>query len=75
MNYQHLSFKQVAKVIKKANVYLNTNTAKAMISNERPYDPISFDNLICIILYCDYSELSFDFTLSFRTSHQFQTLK
>ena len=27
-----------------------------------------------VILYCDYSDLSTDFTLSFRKSQQFQTL-
>ena len=36
--------------------------------------PLKINNLISIIMYCDYTDLSRDFTMSFRKTHQFQLL-
>ena len=74
-NYEYLPYGQTDEIIIKANAYLITNTAKSMKA-KWPWDTaIKLDNLISIILYCDYSDLSTDFTLSFRKAHQFQILK
>ena len=70
LNYQYISKKEVDQIFVKAKEYKNTNMAKSLNYGTG----IKEDNLICIILYCDYSDLSRDFTLSFRKSHSFQLL-
>ena len=71
LNYDHLATDEIDKIMVKASKYLETEFAKSL--GPESYK-IEMNNLICIILYCDYSELSRDFTLSFRKSHQFQLL-
>ena len=72
LNYRYFPFVQYKRVMTKAEGYFNTEIARS-IKGPRRY-PFGVEHLICIILYCDYSELSTDFTLSFRKSHDFQIL-
>lgn len=74
-NYRELPFGAIDTIIAKAEAYLMTKAAKASFWVRDGTPKIELDTLICIILYTDYSELSRDFTLSFRKTHQFQTLK
>ena len=77
--YDYLPFSEIELVSNKAKKYLNSAAAKSLkawdhkgINQDGP--PIKRDSLVCIILYCDYTELSRDFTASFRKSHQYQLL-
>eukprot|EP00484_Ammonia_sp_Unknown_P022647 CAMPEP_0197027098 /NCGR_PEP_ID=MMETSP1384-20130603/7073_1 /TAXON_ID=29189 /ORGANISM="Ammonia sp." /LENGTH=797 /DNA_ID=CAMNT_0042455895 /DNA_START=21 /DNA_END=2414 /DNA_ORIENTATION=- len=36
---------------------------------------MSYPNVVCLILYCDETELSRDFSLTFRKKHAFETLE
>jgi len=79
LNYKHLQFYQVKKIMIKAKEYHNTNIARSMKAGTYPEiyrrgDALSIDSLICMIMYCDYTDLSTDFTLSFRKSNPFQPL-
>ena len=75
LNYQHLDHESYENVLAKAKIYVQTNIAKSLkIYSIDAAAPISINNLICIILYCDYSNLSSDFTRSFRKIHQFEVL-
>ena len=73
LNYQHLDHESYENVLAKAKIYIQTNIAKSL-KTKWSKTPISINNLICIILYCDYSNLSSDFTRSFRKIHQFEVL-
>ena len=74
MNYQYLDYEEYPNIVNKAAKYAETGVAKSL--KNRIYSKnISPSDLICIIMYCDYTELSRDFTLSFRKSHQFELLK
>ena len=73
LNHKYLYLDAVNNIIIKAQEYLDTNVAKS-IKKGRFGSPLKIPHLICIIMYCDYSELSSDFTLSFRKSYQFQIL-
>ena len=78
LNYQHLDIDEVEQIFTKAKDYLNTEVAKSMTNRggmQRGGKPLKLNHLICIIMYTDYTELSRDFTISFRKSHQFQLLK
>ena len=69
---KYLSFVDINKILKKANMYLGSNTVKSMTTF--PCGPLHIGHLISIILYCDYSDLSRDFKASFRKSYKFQLL-
>jgi len=83
-NYHHLNIKQFRdEILVKANQYINTNMVKYMrISTEKHNDEfgiaegtkISKDNLVAILLYTDYTELSGDFTSTFRKHSPFESL-
>ena len=78
LHYKHLKVKEVNKIMVKAEQYLDTNVAKSMTNRggkRRSGKPLQLNHLVCIILYCDYTQLSRDFTISFRKSHQFQLLR
>ena len=78
LNYKYLQRDEVKTIMIKAKEYLDTSIAKSMTNRggiKRSGNPLQLNHLICIILYCDYTELSRDFTISFRKSHQFQLLK
>ena len=74
LNYKCMEYKEYPKIIDKAKAYLQTAVAKSIQSSILNKTSIRMNDLICIIMYCDYSELSRDFTLSFRKSHQFELL-
>ena len=75
LNYEYLPFGQYGKVWIKAKEYLKTNIAKSITTGDDfGNNPLHINHLVCIIMYCDYSELSRDFTVSFRKSHPFQVL-
>eukprot|EP01084_Bolivina_argentea_P273455 465809_1 len=59
----------------KAERLLLSQTAKQMKSDNsvfsefakiKPYSSLSINNILCVLLYCDYSELSYFFTSTFR---------
>eukprot|EP01084_Bolivina_argentea_P007035 13251_1 len=69
----------------KANVYIQTTTAiKTRVLNYPQIDPLHFNipnhthlsvsNLLSVILYCDYTELSSQFSKTFRNIDAFETL-
>ena len=77
LNYQHLERDEVKNIMIKAEQYLNTGIAKSITNRGGKKwggDKLQLNHLISIIMYTDYTELSRDFTVSFRKSHQFQLL-
>ena len=75
LNYKHLDIDQYKEAFNKAQEYIKTAVAKSIKSlDDLLQNPLSTSHLVAIILYCDYSELSTDFTKSFRKTHQFETL-
>ena len=77
LHYKYLSYRKYNKIVNKAYQYIQTNIAKSMEKGGEmgSGEPIELDALICIIMYCDYTDLSRDFTLSFRKRNVFETLK
>ena len=73
LNYKYLDCDEINKIQIKALEYSNTNIAKS-VKKYGYGDPLNIDHLKCIIMYCDYTELSRDFTMSFRKSDPFQPL-
>ena len=75
-NYAYLPFGEMNKILIKAQQYENTAIAKSMkaTGRKRKGAPLTVNHLQSIILYCDYSDLSRDFTISFRKTHPFQPL-
>ena len=75
LNYTQLDHKSYHTVLAKAKVYIQTNIAKSLMGGiRRNGDPITMNHLISIILYCDYTNLSSEFTRTFRKSHPFEVL-
>eukprot|EP01083_Nonionella_stella_P166490 556768_1 len=77
LNYGHVPLKTLNDVIMvKAEEYINTKKAKSFKSAESrfptlhygiaPGTPLSIQNLIALILYCDFSKLCTDFSSTFR---------
>ena len=58
------------EILPKVNQYINTETVKSLHRNLR----ITRDELISIVLYTDYTELSSDFTSTFRKKWTFEPL-
>ena len=85
LNYRLLSIKHYqTEIIPKINQYLNTNKVKSIkgadYHDESRYGVkrgtrIGFSNLLSIIVYTDYSELSSDFTGTFRRRWMFEPLQ
>jgi len=78
LEYKHLDIVKYQEVLNKAEEFINTKIAKSL--KKKSYDDdhgaaISSNCLISIILYCDYSLLSSDFSASFRKRNSFETLK
>ena len=73
------------EMINKAQMYFQTNKAKHMKTNPRrshhqwhdikPESKIRLEHLVAIIAYCDYSNLSTDFSSSFRQKDPFETIQ
>ena len=75
LNYKYLQFKHIQQIMIKAKAYYNTNVVKSMKAGPlEDGDPMSVNAIICMIMYCDYTDLSRDFTLSFRKSNPFQPI-
>lgn len=80
LNYPQLKRQQYEyEILAKAQQFIKTNIVKSLVLRERishiKEDKMSVDNLISLILYCDYSELSSDFTRSFRRLQEFELFK
>ena len=80
VNYKHINMKQYQQeIIPKVDAYFDTILVKA-IKSVGPYNKygikhgevINKSRLMCIILYTDYTELSKDFSCSFRKSNTFE---
>lgn len=84
-NYKDLHYEQYNDtVLPKAQRLLQSNICKSMKANTNGADnygklerdsPLNIDGIICMILYCDYTQLSANFTKSFRKSHTFEILE
>ena len=74
LNYKYIESAEYFDIVDKAKQYLQTSLAKSIKSRILNRTTIRINDLICIIMYCDYTELSRDFTLSFRKLHQFELL-
>lgn len=71
--------KYTREILPKAERCLETQISKSLESkmdfeptNMKYGDPVVIENLISIILYCDYTALCTDFSKSFRKSHRFE---
>ena len=74
LNYKYIADREYSDVTDKAKQYSQTAIVRSM--KGRILDrSMGINDLICIIMYCDYTELSRDFTLSFRKFHQFESLQ
>lgn len=69
------------EILPKAESYLKSETAKSITALGEHFtaqihedDSLQVKNLISLILYCDYTNLSSDFTKSFRKMHQFELI-
>ena len=90
LNYTQLDTDEYADfILPKAQQLIQTNIAKSLKAGMYPgelgllneygsikrHDSLSIQNLICIILYTDYTQLSSDFTKSFRKLHPYELLQ
>ena len=66
LNYEDLATEEYPNIVNKAAQYAQTGVAKSL-KNRINSTPISDNDLMCIIMYCDYTELSRNFTLSFTS--------
>eukprot|EP01084_Bolivina_argentea_P260444 439829_1 len=86
-HYKHFNMQDYHQlVIPKSNEYMSTETVKGTKAkngssvwvnfkyNIPNGSSLSFHHLLCIILYCDYTELSRDFSSSFRALKPFEPL-
>eukprot|EP01084_Bolivina_argentea_P158021 275313_1 len=75
----------IKMVVIKVNAYIKSDIVKATkpVSFGAPYMNrygiskgclLSFEHLLSLVIYCDYNELSFDFSSSFRSIYWFETL-
>jgi len=65
-------------IIPKVHAYLKTMIVKSMDTSRRSYEentPIAFDNLLSLVLYTDYSDLSAYFSSTFRKKWTFEPLE
>eukprot|EP01084_Bolivina_argentea_P316410 548450_1 len=80
-NYKHLNITQYNKKYNKLTEYMKTENARiaTYCHDYLQYDiadgsPISKHHLLSIILYTDFSELSTDFSSTFRAIHHYEIL-
>ena len=82
MNYRHIHFitDYQNQILKKATIYMETSVVKSMVAvNGEKYgiafgEKISLNHLISVIMYTDYTELSSDFTSTFRKQETWELL-
>jgi len=75
LHYKHLDITKYKEVLNKAQQFINTKIAKSLTEYDNGTKPISLSNLMSVILYCDYTDLSSDFSSTFRRLNIFETLK
>lgn len=75
LEYPEISSEEIGDIMRKANHYIHTETCRSLRADTKDHEPITTACLICLILYCDFSELSRRFTLSFRKSSSFETME
>ena len=85
-NYSYIDIKQYKDVILvKASAYINTNKVKSIKADPwytyspahyevEDKTPLGLDNLISVILYCDYTALCSDFSSTFRKTSPWETI-
>ena len=67
LNYDYLTHGEINNLMNKAKQYIQESAIAKSLR-------ITLDALICICMYCDYSALSRDFTLSFRKRNEFELI-
>lgn len=84
LNYKYIEMRHYKQeILIKAYAYYQTRLVHKMRSRNdnkdlygiSKHEVISIDRLICIILYTDYTNLSADFTSTFRKNHAFESLQ
>ena len=87
LNYQHLNNNiqlYQKEISPKSKAYHDTFLVKSLKARWTRYndkygisegDIISVEMLICLILYCDYSELSADFSSTFRANNKYEPIQ
>eukprot|EP01084_Bolivina_argentea_P266302 451646_1 len=80
---KHVNMLQYKKeMLVKVDGYINSKIVKATTARQLEYlhtgiregEPITFNHLLSIVLYCDYSDLSSNFSSSFRTMRRLERL-
>ena len=76
MNYSHFSYIRNYKneVLPKANIYMATTAVKLLQDQSRNLLQLSVDQVISVILYTDYTDLSCHFTSTFRKQEPWELL-
>jgi len=83
-SYRHFDIGNYEKAKMKRQEYMNTDAIKKMDANGdcnklqygiKKGQPLSAHHILSLILYCDYTKLSTDFSSSFRNLFPFETLK
>eukprot|EP01084_Bolivina_argentea_P136621 240611_1 len=85
--YKYITMKQYkTKAIVKVRKYMNATIVKqttVIHPKQGPYskhyginrgDPLTFSHLLCLVFYCDYSDLCSHFSGTFRKKNKFETL-
>eukprot|EP01084_Bolivina_argentea_P022656 42110_1 len=84
LNYKNIPFKSYKDVVEKAGLYIKSKMARQLkadlYGNAIHYginqgEKLLIDNIISVILYCDYSEHCTDFSSSFRKLQPFESLE
>ena len=75
LNYSFIESCDYSDILNKAQQYIHTEIAKSTKSRVLKQNSMKINDLICLIMYCDYTELSRDFSLSFRKLHRFELLE
>ena len=87
LNYKHIKIKNYeSQIIPKAKSYCNTNWVKSIgcymdrfgrtpLHYEIVGHEFTLSHIISVILYCDYSKLSADFSSTFRQINTFETFE
>eukprot|EP01084_Bolivina_argentea_P298538 514475_1 len=86
-HYRYFSLKRFTnETIIKVNKYMNANIVKGMKAVSKTMaryakhyrisvsSPFTFSHLLSLVLYCDYDDLSTDFSSSFRKIKKYETL-
>ena len=78
-----IKFFSFKEILKKAKRFMDTNRARSLRSSSdsllfhygiKAHSPLSIENLLCIILYCDWSDFCTAFSSTFRRTKSFEPL-